>query len=427
MSKKVRTIPLHSQILIGIFAGILCGTSVIFIQGGHTFIQFYVAPFGNIFLKLLQLIAIPVILTSLITGLAKIKDVKKIGSMGLKTVIFFICTTLIATTIGVIIADIIRPGKSIDENIKKEMIASMGVTSDDISDQLNTGGSPLTFIENMVPSNFFQSISSNQNMIQVVLFAILFGVALSRIGEEKAKPVLLFLEGTNEALTLMINLIMKIAPLGVFALVASVLAKVSAGDLQKSIHLLSGLAWYSLSVLTGLCIMICLVYPVLFYTFSGTSYSMFFKSMRSAFLLAFTSSSSSATLPLTMQCVEKNLKVDKEIAGFVLPFGTTINMDGTALYQCVAAIFIAQFFNLELSWTQQIVIILTATTAAAGAAGIPGAGMVTLIMILQNAGLPTAGINLILIPDRILDMCRTVINVAGDVTACLVVKGRSKA
>jgi Na+/H+-dicarboxylate symporter len=326
----------------------------------------------------------------------------------------------------VLIADILQPGKKIKDSIRTEMLSNYSITNDDITKKINTRPvSPLQILENMVPNNIFQSASSNQNMIQVVLFAILFGIGLSRIMIEKSRPVLDFLEGVNEVFTVIVKFIMHFAPIGVFALVASVIAQTAGNDVSYTLHILSALLYYCFCVLIGLSAMLLIVYPIIIRIFSGIPYKKFFTAMRPAFLLAFTSGSSNATLPITMQCVEENLKVKKDISRFVLPMGTTINMDGTALYQCVAAIFIAQFFTIDLSVLHQITIILTATLGAIGAAGVPGAGMITLTMVLQSAGIPLAGINLILIPDRFLDMCRTVVNVAGDATTCLVVQGKN--
>ncbi|WP_037574932.1 dicarboxylate/amino acid:cation symporter [Sporocytophaga myxococcoides] len=424
--RKKKSFPLYLQILLGMIAGILWGIYAPKFPDGTKFTIDYIKPFGTIFLRLLQMVAIPLILTSLISGIANLKDFAKVGRIGGKTILLFFCTAICATFLGVTLAGFIKPGKVISEETRNQMIAKyQDATAKSISAYAQVEESPLTPLVEMVPSNFFGAASDNARMLQVVFFGLLFGIALTRISSEKSATVVGFLEAVNEALLKMVMMIMAVAPLGVFALMASVLVELAKNGSQM-VQLLYSLLWYAISVLLGLAVILFILYPAIFTFFSRVKYGQFFKGMRPAFLLAFTSSSSNATLPVTMERVEHHLKVPAEITGFVLPFGTTVNMDGTALYQSIAAVFIAQAFGLDLTFFQQITIVFTATLAAVGAAGIPGAGMITLIAVLKSTDIPVEGIALILAPDRILDMCRTVVNVAGDAMAAVVVAGSEK-
>jgi proton glutamate symport protein len=424
--KKKKGFPLYVQILLGMAVGVVWGFFAPGFSGGVTFTVAYIKPFGTIFLKLLQMIAIPLILTSLISGIANLKDFAKVGRIGGKTILLFFCTAIIATFLGVTLAGLIQPGKVISDETRSQMLAQyQEVTEKNISDFEKVQESPLMPLIEMVPSNILGAASDNTRMLQVVFFGLLFGIALTRIASEKATTVVAFLEAVNEALLKMVMMIMAFAPVGVFALMASVLVEL-AGNGGQMAQLLYSLLWYAVTVLLGLIVILFGLYPLIFSFFSNVSYRQFFGGMRPAFLLAFTSSSSNATLPVTMERVEHHLNVPPEITGFVLPFGTTVNMDGTALYQSVAAVFIAQAFGVELTFFQQLTIVFTATLAAIGAAGIPGAGIITLIAVLKSTDVPIEGIALILAPDRVLDMCRTVVNVAGDATAAVVIAGSEK-
>lgn len=384
----------------------------------------YIKPFGQIFLSLLQMMAVPLIISSLITGIANITDISTLTRIGGKTISLFILTGLIATILGLFLSNVIQPGDQITPEIKQELLAKFSEGAEaTVKKKEATQGGPLDPLVNAFPRNIFQASSDNSAMLQIVVFSLLFGIALSGTGREKTGTVTAFFSGTNEVLIKLVTLVMKFAPLGVFALVASVVIESSGNDPSGAGQLLLTLLWYCLTVLVGLLIILFGFYPVLLITFSKVRIKDFYKSMRPAFLLAFSSSSSTATLPVTMERVEKHLHIPEHISRFVLPLGTTINMDGTALYQSIAAIFIAQTFGIDLSIWQQAGIVLTATLAAIGAAGIPGAGMITLVIVLQGAGVPLEGIALIMAPDRLLDMCRTVINVAGDATAAAVISG----
>jgi len=258
-------------------------------------------------------------------------------------------------------------------------------------------------------------------MLQIVFFAIIFGVALLQIKSDKKHIIIGFFEGLNDVVIRIIHYIMMFAPYGVFALISTLIVEIAGNNPSKAVEILSALLLYSATVLIGLTIMVLVVYPTIFKLFTKVKYKTFFKGIRDAQILAFSTSSSSATLPVTMESVENNLNVSEEVSSFVLPLGATINMDGTSLYQSVAAVFIAHAMGLELSLTSQLAIVITAVLASIGSAGVPGAGMVMLVIVLEAAGIPAAGLALIVAPDRPLDMCRTVVNITGDATVAMVI------
>jgi Na+/H+-dicarboxylate symporter len=367
------------------------------------------------------MVAVPLVLASLISGIARLKDISKLARIGGKTIFLFLCTAFISTTIGILIANISDPGNKISPETRETLLQSNKArTETTIVKAEEIKEAPLQTLVEMFPENIFGAASDNKKMIQVVFFALLFGIAVTRIRETHSSIIVHFFEAVNETLIKLVSILILFAPIGVFALMAGTIVEVSG---KEAFEVLLSMLNYSLTVLCGLLLVLFIIYPLLFTSFSKIGYLRFFKEMRPAFLLGFTTSSSNATLPVTMERVEKHLGVPEEISGFVIPFGTTINMDGTALYQSVAAVFIAQVFGIELNILQMLTIVLTATIAAAGAAGVPGAGMITLVIVLDSAGVPAAGIALIMAPDRILDMCRTVVNVAGDAVSAIVVAG----
>lgn len=394
-----------------IFALLLSGFS-----WGAGFIQDWIKPFGSIFINSLKLIAVPLILASLIKGVSDLGDISKLSKMGTRTIITFILTTFVAVSIGLVAVNLLMPGNTISEETRSNLLKSYsGEITGRIElaqEQKETG--PLQAMEDIVPSNIFFAASDNTKMLQVIFFAVFFGVSLILIPSEKSKPVKEFFNGFNEAILKMIDLVMLGAPYGVFALLAALVVE------SPSANLFSALALYGLTVMTGLLMML-MVYAIIVYFSSGRTPKDFYKAIAPAQLLAFSTSSSAATLPVTLDCVENNLKVSKEVASFVLPIGATINMDGTSLYQAVAAVFIAQAFGMDLSLEAQLMIILTATLASIGSAAVPGAGMVMLVIVLAQAGIPEAGLALIFAVDRPLDMCRTVINVSGDAAVSVMI------
>ncbi len=412
----MKKIPLHWQILLGMAAGVVFALILTNFSWGAEFVSDWIKPFGNIFINALKLIAVPLILASLIKGISDLKDISKLSKMGTRTIATYIITTVIAVSIGLLMVNLIAPGKTISEDTRSDLIASYeGDASVRISDaQKQKDAGPLQALEDLVPSNIFAAAGDNGNMLQVIFFAIFFGLGLILIPEKTAKPVKDFFDGFNEVILKLIDLIMLTAPYGVFALLAALVVESPSADL------FAALAMYALTVLIGLALMIG-VYILLVWIFTKNKPSFFINGIAPAQLLAFSTSSSAATLPVTMERVEEHMGVNKEVTSFVLPIGATINMDGTSLYQAVAAVFIAQAFGMDLSLGAQLGIIATATLASIGSAAVPGAGMVMLVIVLAQAGIPEAGLALIFAVDRPLDMCRTTVNVTGDAAVSLIV------
>jgi proton glutamate symport protein len=412
----MRKLALHWQILIGMGLGVLFAFLLVQFDWGKQFIVDWIKPFGNIFINLLKLIAVPLILGSLIKGVSDLKDISKLSKMGGRTIGLYIMTTILAVSIGLAIVNIIKPGEYISEETRTELLTNFAGDANskiEAANKQNEAG-PLQALEDIVPDNIMKATTDNGNMLQVIFFAIFFGVCMILIPEKTAKPVKDFFDGFNEIILKMIDLIMLAAPFGVFALLASLVAESPSLDLFKA------LGMYGLSVLIGLTLMIG-VYVLIVKILARKDASFFLNGIAPAQLLAFSTSSSAATLPVTMERVVDNLGVDDEVASFVLPIGATINMDGTSLYQAVAAVFIAQAFGLDLSLGAQLGIIVTATLASIGSAAVPGAGMVMLVIVLAQAGIPEAGLALIFAIDRPLDMCRTTVNVTGDAAVSMVV------
>jgi Na+/H+-dicarboxylate symporter len=412
----MRKLALHWKILLGMLLGVILGVVMTNFDGGKEIVQDWIKPFGKIFINSLKLIAIPLILAALIKGVSDLKDISKLSKMGGRTIGIYITTTVIAVSIGLLLVNIVNPGKSISETTRNEMVENYGGSTtkykDEAKSQKESG--PLQSLEDLVPQNIFAAATSNRNMLQVIFFAVFFGVGLILIPEEKGKTVKNFFDGFNEVILKMVDLIMLAAPYGVFALLAALVVE------SPSIDLFKALAWYALTVVTGLIIMV-VIYNVLVMVFTKKKPSFFMKAISPAQLLAFSTSSSAATLPVTMGRVIEHIGVEEEVASFVLPIGATINMDGTSLYQAVAAVFIAQAFGMDLDFGTQLGIIATATLASIGSAAVPGAGMVMLVGVLGYAGIPEAGLALIFAVDRPLDMCRTVVNVTGDAAVSMLV------
>lgn len=419
MSKK--RLPLHWQIIIGMTSGILFGLLMTSFSWGATFVGDWIAPFGTIFIRLLKLIAIPLIFTSLVKGIADLKDISSFRHIGVRTILFYISTTVAAITIGLLLVNTIRPGSGVSPETIEELTSTYAqdasLTSNiETATQQQQG--PLSFLVEMVPDNIFAAFGNNALMLQVILFSILFGICMLLIEPKKAKPVSRLIDGLNEIVLKMVDLIMCIAPYAVFALLAQII--VSSGNVE----ILQKLLFYGLTVVIGLTMMIAL-YMLIIYLTTGRSPRWFLSGIAPAQLLAFSTSSSAATLPVTMERVTDHLGVDNEVSSFVLPVGATINMDGTSLYQAVAAVFIAQALHIPLEFTDQLTIILTALLASIGSAAVPGAGMVMLVIVLESIGIPAdklaIGLALIFAIDRPLDMLRTVVNVTGDTMVSVVV------
>lgn len=413
----MKKLALHWQIIIGMLLGVAAGFVAVNITGGKDFIIDWIKPFGTIFINLLKLIAVPLIIASLIKGVSDLEDISKLSKMGGRTVGIYLLTTVFAVFIGLGIVNLIKPGKTISEDTREELLANFAGDADSkiqlAASQKEAG--PLQSLIDIVPDNFFAAMSDNGNMLQVIFFVIFFGIGLILIPKDKSAPVKAFVDGVNEVILKLIDLIMLAAPIGVFALLAALVAESPSRDIFEA------LLMYAVTVLLGLAFLVGIFYPLLMRVFTGKSFGFFFKGISPAQLLAFSTSSSAATLPVTMERVEEHLGVDEEVASFVLPIGATVNMDGTSLYQAVAAIFIAQTFGIDLSLSAQLGIVVTATLASIGSAAVPSAGMVMLVIVLGQAGIPEAGLALIFAVDRPLDMCRTVANVTGDATVSMLV------
>ena len=408
---------LHWKILIGMLLGVIFGFLMLQIEWGAAFIAAWIKPLGTIFVKLLKLIAVPLILASLIKGISDLKDISKFASIGLKTILIYVLTTVVAISIGLTLVNIFNPGDGVSDATISKLTATYANNSSvqgkiaEAGRQQDSG--PLDFVVDMVPENAFSALSNNKLMLQVIFLSIFLGISLLLIGEKRAKPLKDVFDSLNDVVLKMVDLIMLTAPYAVFALLANVV--VSSGDPE----LLYALLFYASVVVGGLLLMVCFYLLVLVFVVKKNPF-WFLKQISPAQLLAFSTSSSAATLPVTMERVEEHVGVDKEVSSFVLPVGATINMDGTSLYQAVAAVFIAQALNFDLTFADQLMIVLTALLASIGSAAVPGAGMVMLVIVLESVGFPAdklaIGLALIFAVDRPLDMCRTVINVTGDAT-----------
>lgn len=413
---------LHWQIIIGMVLGLIWGlfSSV---SGLNEFTSDYVRPFGTIFITMLKLIAVPLVLASLVVGISSLNDMTKLSRMGGKTVGIYMVTTVFAITIGLTIVNVVQPGYSLPEDTRVSLMESYSENVEDSGEaaEMVTDRNLLDFFVDIVPENFINAASDNSNMLQIVFVAILLGIGIISIPIQKGAVLIDFFDSLNEVIIKIVDFIMKTAPYGVFALMAVVIVDLAGDDLGQALNLLWALGWYSFAVLLGLILHVLLVYSILFKIFSNMKLKDFFKAIQPAILLGFSTSSSVATLPVTMERVEKNLGVGDEVSSFVLPVGATINMDGTSLYQAIAAVFIAQAVGIDLTIAQQLTIVLTATLASIGAAGVPGAGIIMLVIVLQAIEVPIEGIALILGVDRILDMCRTAVNVTGDAAVSVAV------
>lgn len=458
----MKNLPLYLKIIIGLVLGVLWAL-ISSSLGWSSFTINWIAPFGTIFINLLKLIAVPLVLFSIINGVAGIGDPSSLGRMGGKTLLAYLVTTLLAVTLGLVLVNIVKPGERVDQDsridnrISYELWAeSEGIAIKDglnflkqpeyrdrvnavraleqtktvdeaVSSRLKTvvnnkKSGPLKPLVDLVPANIFKSLTDNGLMLQIIFFALFFGISLLFIPKDKSEPVFKFVDGTMEVFLKMIDIVMQAAPFFVFALLAGVISKMAGDDIGKVIEIFKGLSWYSVTVFIGLALMVFVVYPLIMKLLVRViPYKGFFKAMGLAQTTAFSTSSSAATLPITMECVEENLGVDKKITSFVLPIGATVNMDGTVLYQAIVVVFLAQFHMIDLTLGQQLTIVLTATLASIGSAAVPSAGLVMLIVVLGSVGLNPAWIAIIFPVDRILDMCRTVVNVTGDATVSSII------
>ena len=425
-----------------------------------SFTSDWVNPFGTIFIRLLKFIAIPLVLFSIIAGVSSLSDISKLGRMGAKTLGIYLITTVFAVAIGLMLVNLIKPGELMGEREReknrvryelwasdngKEIVGNQDFLGDpgkrellievksetssnkkDISKyetrkENSKSGGPLQPLVDVIPENVIKSLLEGK-MLQVIFFAIFFGITMAILPKERMKGIQSFVDGVGDIFVKMVDIIMKAAPFFVFCLMAGLMTQM-AGSPQELIGMFASLGWYSMTVLIGLFLMIFIFYPsiMLILTKKKLTYGGFFKRISPAQFLAFSTSSSAATLPVTIECVEERIGVDKKIASFVLPIGATVNMDGTSLYQAVAVIFLAQIHMIDLSFGTQLTIVGMATLASIGSAAVPSAGLVMLMIVLESIGLNPAWIAIIMPVDRILDMCRTVVNVTGDATVATVI------
>ena len=416
-------ISLHWKILIAMLLGLVWALA----SENLNLVSFnilWISPFGDIFMKLLKLIAVPLVLFSIIKGVSNLSSISELGKMGTKTILLYLTTTCFAVFIGLFLVNQIGPGKgfNISEFEKNSKVSS-------IQEQVNINSeeSPLKFIVDMVPENIFLALGDNKAMLQIIFFAIFFGSVLILIDKKKKVQIDILIDSLNEVFLKMVDIVIRYSPFFIFCLMAGTLSKLSSGSEGGIFEIILGLGLYTIVVLLGLAIMMLVIYPLIMKIFiHNFSYKFFFKSIAPAQLLAFSTSSSAATLPVTMDCVNNNLKVPNKVTSFVLPIGATVNMDGTSLYQCVAVVFLAQILGFDLTLSNQLLIAMTAVLASIGSAAVPSAGLFMLVVVLGVTDIDPMYIAIILPVDRILDMCRTVINVTGDATVCSVVNSWSK-
>ena len=415
--KDRKRVPLYAKILLGMALGIGFGFLAIALHW-EGFVSNWVAPWGTIFMRLLKLIAVPLVLVSLILGVVNLKDIRNLSRIGLKTILIYVCTTIIAVSVGLAMVNVIKPGTLFPKDKQSEFMEryQQGIAEHEAQMHEAQEQSPLQFVVEMVPENVFQALGDNSKMLQIIFFAVLFGVALVVVGTSKVPSIVRFFQQLNLVLLKIIDFIMAFAPIGVFALMAALIV-----DYSGDAGIFSALGMYALTVILALAVIIFLVYPVIIRVFGGRTLKQFLHAVFPVQLMAFSTSSSAATLPLTLERTQKELGVSEEVSSFVLPVGVTINMDGTSCYQAVAAVFLAQVLGLDLTFAQMLLILATATISSIGTPGIPGGSIVMLMIVLDSVGIPIEGLALILGIDRPLDMLRAVVNVTGDMTVSCVV------
>lgn len=412
MFKKV---PLHIQIFIGLLLGVVVGIASS-LWGWTAFIIDWIKPFGTIFINLLKVVAVPLVIVTIIGGVASLSNVQSLAKIGRKTFAWFVGLTLTSATIGLLLCLAIAPGKYIDADKRaqlQEQYANDVNTKKQDADQLKDAG-PLKILQDIVPENFFSAASNNRSMLQIIFFSVLFGVGIVLSPKDKVAGLIGFIDGASEVIINMVKMIMWVAPVGVFALLAGLIADMAGDDVGAALSMLQMLGVFAITVILGIIILMGTVYPLLVSRLMKMNYLDFLRKMAPAQLLAFSTSSSAATLPVTFECVEEGLGVRSEVAGFVLPLGITVNMHGTAIHQAICAVFVAHAFGHDLSLAHYFIIILTASLAAMGAPAVPGAGLIMMLMVFNAIGVPEEGLALILAIDRPLDMIRTVPNVVGD-------------
>ncbi|MFK7810339.1 MAG: dicarboxylate/amino acid:cation symporter, partial [Saprospiraceae bacterium] len=412
-SLRTLTMSIHWKIFIGIILGLLIGYIASFSELGITIIQDFVKPLGTIFIKVLKLIAVPLVFVSLAKGISELKDIRKLSSLGGKTIAWYLLTTVFAVLIGLFLVNVFQPGSGLDV----EALKGLATDTIDLSSKTGDGGGPLDFFVRMVPDNIFSALGNNGQLLQVIFFTVLFSIALLMIPEDDQKPVVRLIESLNKIMLKIVDFVIAYSPYAVFALMATLIVEIKDPAIFKA------LLNYSLVMLLGMTTLL-IIYPLMVRLLTGMPVMKFVRGILPAQLVALTTSSSMATLPVTMECAIDNLKVEDEIVSFVCPIGATVNMDATSLMQSVAAVFVCQLIGFDLSIGDQLTIIVTATMASIGAAAVPSAGVIMLVMVLESVGFPSdklpLALTMILAVDRPLDMYRTVVNISGDSFVCVV-------
>ncbi|MFK8163675.1 MAG: dicarboxylate/amino acid:cation symporter [Lewinella sp.] len=413
MSTSGLKIPLHFQILIGIIVGAGLGLAASTFAGGPELIANWVKPVGEIFIRLLKLIAVPLIFVSLTKGISDLKDLSTLSRMGVRTITWYMVTTVFAVLLGLMLVNFFTPGAFVSAETIAGLQANMpaGIEGKVAVGTSNAAGGPLDFFVRMVPQNLFAALSENGSLLQVIFFTIFFSICLLLVPAAQQEPIKKLIDALNAVLLKMVDVIILISPYAVVALMAALFAETSDAGIIKA------LISYALVLLLGMAIMLT-IYPLLVRSLAGMPIMTFVRGILPAQLVALSTSSSMATLPVTMDCLEENLDVENEVVSFVCPVGATINMDATSLMQAIATVFVCQVLDHDLAWSDQLIIVLTATLASIGAAGAPSAGIVMLVIVLESVGFPSENLPLalamILAVDRPLDMCRTVVNISGD-------------
>lgn len=408
-------IPLYLQILIGMVIGIAIGFIAI-ATNGQAFIDDWVRPLGKLFIKALVLIAVPLVFVTLVKGVSDLKDTSALSRLGVRTVVIYLLTTVFAVLVGMGSALLIRPGDIVGDEMVERLSEEYGQTVATIqiqqADTVSNG--PLAFLDDLVPANIFESLSNNGKMLHIIFFALLFGVAVLSIPEQKRRPLIELFDSLNEAIMKLVSYIIACAPVGVAALMAGLVI-----DFNGSGTVFAALGVYAVNVVVALLLLLAFFYPTLVRLFAGFNPLRFIRSVYPLQLFAFTTSSSAATLPMTFSTAQDRLGVSREVSSFVLPIGATVNMDGTSCYQTIATLFIAQALGMDLTLAQMLTIIAMTTLSSIGTPAIPGGSYVILAMVLTSVGIPAESMALILGIDRPLDMLRTSVNVTGDVTVAL--------
>lgn len=419
MSKrKFNSIPLYLQIILGMAGGIVLGLIALSL-GGQTIVKNWIAPWGHLFIKLLQLIAVPLVFFSLVKGVTSLQDISRFSKLGGKTVFLYIITSVFAVLIGLGAGLLVKPGELVNRETVahiQEQYKSFADEKEAAAQQRSEGQGPLAFLDEIVPSNVIHAASDNSRMLQLIFFALFFGLATLTIPKAQTEVVIAFIDGVNDIVLRMVDYIIRLAPWGVAALMTGLVV-----DFGGDTSVFSALAVYAFTVAVCLFLFLLVFYPLVIHFFTGVSVKNFMRSMYPVQLFAFTTSSSAATLPLNMHTIQHKIGISESVTSFVCPVGTTINMDGTSCYQTIAVLFIAQALGIDLTFSQLLLILLMTILSSIGTPAIPGGSYVILAMVLTSVGIPAEGLALIIGIDRPLDMLRTSVNVTGDAVICSIV------